>query len=48
MIFPSVGKDYKIDYSTFKALNTGSNPDLCKVIVISPGEIDAKNSVNLL
>jgi len=43
MIFPSVGKGYKIDYSTFKALNTGNNPNLCKVIVISLEEIDTKN-----
>ena len=42
---PTAGKDYKIDYSTFSALNTGSNPDLCKVIVISPKEIDTKNTV---
>jgi len=45
---PTTGKDHKIDYSTFKALNTGSNPDLCKVIVISPEEVDAKNSVSSL
>jgi len=42
---PTAGKDYKIDYSTFLALNTGSDPDLCKVIVISPEEIDTKNAV---
>ena len=41
---PTAGKDYKIDYSTFSALNTGSNPDLCKVIVISPKKIDTKNT----
>jgi len=41
---PTAGKDYKIDYSTFKALNTGSNPDLFKVIVISLEEIDTKNA----
>ena len=41
---PTAGKDHKIDYSTFKALNTGSNPDLFKIIVISPEEIDAKNA----
>ena len=42
---PTAGKDHKIDYSTFSALNTGSNPDLFKVIVISLEEIDAKNAV---
>jgi len=41
---PTAGKDHKIDYSTFKALNTGSNPDLFKVIVISTEEIDTKNA----
>jgi len=50
---PTAGKDHKIDYSTFSDLNTGSNPDLCKVIVISPKEIDTKsvfalnNTINL-
>jgi ABC-type bacteriocin/lantibiotic exporter with double-glycine peptidase domain len=44
---PTAGKDYKIDYSTFSDLNTGSNPDLCKVIVISPKEIDTKNVLAL-
>ena len=42
---PTIGKDYKISYSDFINLNTGSNPDLCKVIVISPEEIDTKNVI---
>ncbi len=45
---PTAGKDYRINYSTFKALNTGGNPDLCKVIVISPEEVDARNSISSL
>ena len=45
---PTAGKDYRINYSTFKALNTGNNPNLCKVIVIFPKEVDAKNSVSSL
>jgi len=44
---PTAGKDHKIDYSTFSDLNTGSNPDLCKVIVISPKEIDTKSVLAL-
>ena len=44
---PTAGKDYRIDYSTFLALNTGSNPNLCKVIVISPEKIDTKNVLAL-
>jgi len=42
---PTIGKDYKMSYSNFINLNTGSNPDLCKVIVISPEEIDTKNVI---
>jgi len=42
---PTAGEDYIIPYSDFTALNTGSNPDLCKVIIISPEEIDTKNAV---
>jgi ABC-type bacteriocin/lantibiotic exporter with double-glycine peptidase domain len=41
---PTAGKDYKISYSDFSALNTGSNPDLFKVIVLSPEEVDSKNA----
>jgi len=41
---PTAGKDYKISYSNFTALNTGINPDLFKVIVISIEEIDTKNA----
>jgi len=40
---PTAGEDYIITYSDFTALNTGSNPDLFKVIVISTKEIDTKN-----
>ena len=42
---PTAGEDYIIPYSDFTALNTGSNPDLCKVIIISLEEIDTKNAV---
>jgi len=41
---PTAGKDYILPYSDFAALNTGSNPDLFKVIVISPEEVDSKNA----
>ena len=37
---PTAGKDYKISYSNFLALNSNSNSDKCKVIVISPEEVD--------
>ena len=36
---PTIGKDYIISYSDFLALNFNSNPDKCKVIVLSP-EVD--------
>jgi ABC-type bacteriocin/lantibiotic exporter with double-glycine peptidase domain len=42
---PTAGKDYKISYSNFKALNTGINPDLFKVIIIATEEVDTKNAV---
>ena len=42
---PTIGKDYKISYSNFINLNTGSNPELCKIILISPEEIDTKNVI---
>ena len=42
---PTAGEDYVIPYSDFTALNTGSNPDLFKVIVISTEEINTKNAV---
>ena len=44
---PTVGKDYKIDYSVFRALSLASDPNLCKVIVISPkGKgIDTENII---
>ena len=41
---PTAGKDYKISYSNFLALNFNSNPDKCKVIIISPEEVDTKNA----
>ena len=41
---PTIGKDYKISYSDFLALNFNSNPDKCKVIVISPEEVDTVNA----
>jgi uncharacterized protein with PQ loop repeat len=41
---PTAGKDYKISYSDFLALNFDSNPDECKVIVLSPEEVDTKNA----
>ena len=44
---PTAGKDYKISYSTFLDLNTASDPNLCKVIVVSPEEIDTKNVLAL-
>ena len=44
---PTAGKDYKIDYSAFRALSLASDPNLCKVIVISPGGkgIDTENII---
>jgi ABC-type bacteriocin/lantibiotic exporter with double-glycine peptidase domain len=42
---PTAGKDYILPYSDFTALNTGINPDLFKIIVISTEEIDTKNAV---
>jgi uncharacterized protein YvpB len=41
---PTAGKDYKISYSDFLDLNFNSNPDKCKVIVISPEEVDTINA----
>ncbi len=41
---PTAGEDYKISYSDFLALNFDSNPDKCKVIVISPVEVDTINA----
>ncbi|GAG63330.1 unnamed protein product, partial [marine sediment metagenome] len=42
---PTAGEDYIISYSNFLALNFNSNTDKCKVIVLSPGEVDSKNAV---
>ena len=41
---PTAGKDYIISYADFLALNFNSNPDKCKVIVISPAEVDTLNA----
>jgi len=41
---PTAGKDYKISYVDFLALNFNSSPDKCKVIVLSPGEVDTSNA----
>ncbi|GAF80979.1 unnamed protein product, partial [marine sediment metagenome] len=41
---PTAGKDYIISYSNFLALNLDSNTDKCKVIVLSPEEVDSKNA----
>jgi len=41
---PTAGKDYKISYADFLALNFNSNPDECKVIVLSPGALDILNA----
>jgi hypothetical protein len=41
---PTAGKDHIISYADFLALNFNSNPDKCKVIVISPEEVDTINA----
>jgi len=41
---PTAGKDYKISYADFLALNFNSSPDKCKVIVLSPPEVDISNA----
>jgi len=41
---PTAGKDYKMSYSNFAALNTGINPDLFKIIVIAVEDISIKNA----
>jgi len=41
---PTAGKDYKISYVDFLALNFNSSPDKCKIIVLSPGEVDISNA----
>jgi len=41
---PTAGKDYIISYSNFLALNFNSNSDKCKVIVLSPAEVDTSNA----
>jgi len=41
---PTAGKDHIISYADFLALNFNSNPDKCKVIVLSPEEVDTINA----
>jgi len=41
---PTAGKDHIISYSDFLALNSDSNTDKCKVIVLSPEEVDTSNA----
>ena len=41
---PTAGKDYKISYADFLALNFNSSPDKCKIIVLSPVEVDILNA----
>lgn len=41
---PTAGKDYIISYADFLALNFNSNPDKCKVIVLSPEEVETLNA----
>ena len=41
---PTAGEDYKISYADFLALNFDSNPDKCKVIVLSPEEVGSLNA----
>lgn len=41
---PTAGKDYIISYADFLALNFNSNHDKCKVIVLSPEEVDTLNA----
>ena len=41
---PTAGKDYKISYVDFLALNFNSSPDKCKVIVLSLPVVDIANA----
>lgn len=41
---PTAGRDHKISYANFLALNFDSNPDKCKVIVLSPEEAGSKSA----
>jgi hypothetical protein len=41
---PTAGKDHIISYSDFLALNFNSNPDKCKVIILSLEEVDTLNA----
>ena len=42
---PTAGKDYKLSYADFLALNFNSNPDKCKVIVLSNVEYNTNNMI---
>jgi len=42
---PTAGEDYKISYTDFVALNFDSNPDKCKVVILSSDEDDIKNII---
>lgn len=41
---PTAGKDHKISYADFLALNFNSNPDKCKVVILSPEEAGSKSA----
>jgi hypothetical protein len=41
---PTAGKDHIISYANFLALNFNSNPDKCKVIILSLEEVDTLNA----
>ena len=41
---PTAGKDHIISYADFLALNFNSNPDKCKVIILSLEEVDTLNA----
>ena len=41
---PTAGKDHIISYADFLALNFDSNPDKCKVIVLSLEEVDTSSA----
>ena len=42
---PTAGKDYTLSYSDFLALNFDSNPDKCKVIILSNVEYNINNFI---
>ena len=41
---PTAGKDHKISYTDFVALNFDSSPDKCKVIILSREEVDTSSA----